>query len=89
MDGMTFLEHLRKERPGLATRTIFLTGDVVGASAATGRPLTLGSTGRRGDGQALASLRQPVLSKPFTFEQLEEALVEVLRAAPRGAAARR
>jgi two-component system, NtrC family, sensor kinase len=89
MDGMTFLEHLRKERPGLTTRTIFLTGDVVSTSAASGSPLTVGSTGRRADGQALTSLRQPVLSKPFTFEQLEEALVEVLRAAPRGAAARR
>ncbi|MDB4914614.1 MAG: sensor protein [Gemmatimonadetes bacterium] len=29
MDGYAFHEHLRLERPGLATRTVFITGDVV------------------------------------------------------------
>ena len=29
MDGPTFHEHLRRERPGLAARTVFITGDVV------------------------------------------------------------
>jgi two-component system, NtrC family, sensor kinase len=29
MDGLAFHEHLRRERPGLAARTVFITGDVV------------------------------------------------------------
>jgi hypothetical protein len=29
MDGPSFHERLRRERPGLAERTVFLTGDVV------------------------------------------------------------
>ena len=32
MDGPTFHEHLRRERPGLAARTVFITGDVAAGS---------------------------------------------------------
>jgi PAS domain S-box-containing protein len=64
MDGTAFHERLRRDRPGLAARTVFITGDVV---AGGGRP---------------ASHRQPVLSKPFTFDKLEETLVTLLRGAP-------
>ncbi|MDB4906713.1 MAG: multi-sensor hybrid histidine kinase [Gemmatimonadetes bacterium] len=60
MDGPTFHEALRRTRPGLAARTVFITGDVV--SAAT-----------RG------IVRQPIVTKPFAFERLEEAMVGVLR----------
>ena len=64
MDGMALHERLRRDRPGLATRTVFITGDVV-------------STVTRS-----TTMRQPVISKPFAFEKLEEALVAVLRGAP-------
>jgi CheY-like chemotaxis protein len=64
MDGPTFHERLRRERPGLAARTVFITGDVVTA------------------GGRMAALKQPVLSKPFAFEKLEETLVAVMRGAP-------
>jgi PAS domain S-box-containing protein len=63
MDGPAFHERLRRERPGLAARTVFLTGDVV--------------TSNR-----MAGVKQPVLSKPFTFEKLEETLVAVMRGTP-------
>jgi two-component system NtrC family sensor kinase len=63
MDGPSFHERLRRERPGLAARTVFLTGDVV--------------TSNR-----MPSVKQPVLSKPFTFEKLEETLVAVMRGTP-------
>lgn len=64
MDGPAFHERLRRDRPGLAARTVFITGDVV--------------TG----GGRLAGVRQPVLSKPFAFEKLEETLVAVMRGSP-------
>ncbi len=64
MDGTAFHERLRQDRPGLAARTVFITGDVVA-----------------GGGRA-SSHRQPVLTKPFTFEKLEETLVAVMRGAP-------
>ena len=64
MDGLTLHERLRRDRPGLAARTVFITGDVV-----TSRSRSVGT-------------RQPVLGKPFAFEQLEEALVAVLRGVP-------
>ncbi|HEY4215490.1 MAG TPA: ATP-binding protein [Gemmatimonadaceae bacterium] len=67
MDGPAFFERLRRERPGLAARTLFITGDVV-------------TTGGR-----MASIRQPVLSKPFAFEKLEETLVALMRGAPAAA----
>jgi two-component system NtrC family sensor kinase len=63
MDGFAFLDALRSERPGLAARTIVITGDL------------LTTSGRLGGGIA----RQPTLTKPFTFERLEDALVAVLR----------
>jgi hypothetical protein len=64
MDGAAFHERLRRDRPGLAARTVFITGDVVS-----------------GGGRA-ATHRQPVLSKPFTFEKLEETIVALMRGAP-------
>ncbi len=64
MDGYAFHEQLRLERPGLATRTVFITGDVVTSPS------------------RLSSTRQPVLSKPFSFDKIEEALIAVLRGAP-------
>ncbi|MDQ6633391.1 MAG: ATP-binding protein [Gemmatimonadota bacterium] len=65
MDGFAFHEQLRRERPGLAERTVFITGDVV----------TI--TGTRG-----STARQPVLTKPFAFDRIEEALIAVMRGAP-------
>jgi two-component system NtrC family sensor kinase len=64
MDGAAFHERLRRERPGLAARTVFITGDVV---TTTGR---------------MAPIKQPVLTKPFAFEKLEETLVALMRGAP-------
>lgn len=61
MDGAAFHERLRRERPGLAARTVFITGDVVTTS------------GR------MSGHRQPVLTKPFAFEKLEETLVGLMR----------
>jgi hypothetical protein len=55
---------LRSDRPGLAARTVFITGDVIGL-----RRFTSGAGGAR----------QPTLTKPFTFERLEETLVGVVR----------
>jgi two-component system NtrC family sensor kinase len=64
MDGYAFHEHLRRERPGLAARTVFITGDLVTSTAR-------GSIGR-----------QPVLTKPFAFDRIEEALIAVMRGTP-------
>jgi len=64
MDGYTFHEQLRAERPGLAARTVFITGDVV-------------MSGSRG-----GVSRQPVLTKPFSFDRIEDALVAVMRGTP-------
>ena len=64
MDGYAFHEHLRSERPGLAARTVFITGDVM-------TPLSRGSVAR-----------QPVLTKPFSFDKIEEALIAVMRGTP-------
>lgn len=64
MDGPAFHERLRRERPGLAARTVFITGDVVTPAA------------------RVAPIRQPVLTKPFAFERLEETLVALMRGAP-------
>ncbi len=64
MDGYAFHEQLRNERPGLAARTVFITGDVV-------TPLSRGSVAR-----------QPVLTKPFSFDKIEEALIAVMRGTP-------
>ncbi|HEX4684697.1 MAG TPA: ATP-binding protein [Gemmatimonadaceae bacterium] len=64
MDGPAFHERLRRERPGLAARTVFITGDVVTAS------------GR------VTGIRQPILTKPFAFEKLEETLVALMRGSP-------
>jgi hypothetical protein len=44
MDGPAFHERLRRERPGLAARTMFITGDLVspgGRIAATKQPVLL------------------------------------------------
>ena len=64
MDGYAFHEQLRVERPGLAARTVFITGDVV-TSASRG-----------------SVSRQPVLTKPFSFDKIEEALIAVMRGTP-------
>jgi two-component system NtrC family sensor kinase len=64
MDGYAFHEQLRVERPGLAARTVFITGDVV-------------MTGSRG-----GVSRQPVITKPFSFDRVEEALIAVMRGTP-------
>ncbi|HEU4721733.1 MAG TPA: ATP-binding protein, partial [Gemmatimonadaceae bacterium] len=61
MDGYSFHEQLRAERPGLAARTVFVTGDVL-------------TTETREN-----VLRQPVLTKPFSFDGIEEAVVAVMR----------
>jgi two-component system, NtrC family, sensor kinase len=68
MDGPAFHERLRRERPGLAARTVFITGDVV---TTTGR---------------ISPIRQPVLTKPFAFEKLEETLVTLMRGGAAAAA---
>jgi two-component system, NtrC family, sensor kinase len=70
MDGAAFYDRLRRDRPGLAARTVFITGDVVASG-----------------GRAPAN-RQPVLSKPFTFEKLEETLAALLRGTPAAGTAR-
>ena len=64
MDGYAFHERLRLERPGLAARTVFVTGDVV-------------TTVSRG-----SVSRQPVLTKPFAFDTIEDALIAVMRGTP-------
>jgi two-component system, NtrC family, sensor kinase len=64
MDGYAFHEQLRAERPGLAARTVFITGDVV-------------MSGSRG-----SMSRQPVITKPFGFDKIEEALIAVMRGTP-------
>jgi two-component system NtrC family sensor kinase len=69
MDGYAFHEALRQERPGLASRTIFITGDVIATTSSR-------------SGVA----RQPVLTKPFAFDKIEEALIAVMRGAPYGPA---
>src|SRR5688572_2505895 len=64
MDGYAFHDQLRAERPGLAERTVFVTGDVVSSEARE------------------AVRRQPVLNKPFSFDEIEEAVIAVLRGSP-------
>ncbi|HEY4303815.1 MAG TPA: ATP-binding protein [Gemmatimonadaceae bacterium] len=61
MDGPAFHERLRRERPGLAARTVFITGDVVSTNVRS------------------SPIRQPVLTKPFALEKLEETLVALMR----------
>jgi two-component system NtrC family sensor kinase len=68
MDGPAFHERLRRERPGLAARTVFITGDVVTTNGRT------------------SQVRQPVLTKPFAFEKLEETLVTLMRSGARATA---
>jgi two-component system NtrC family sensor kinase len=65
LDGVGLYERLRHERPGLAARMVFITGDLLSAEV------------RR-------TIRQPIISKPFAFERLEEALVSVMRGTPFG-----
>ena len=69
MDGYAFHEQLRQERPGLASRTVFITGDVVATTSSRS-----------------SVARQPVLTKPFAFDKIEEALIAVMRGAPYGTA---
>jgi len=64
MDGYAFHDQLRAERPGLAARTVFVTGDVVSNETRE------------------TVLRQPVLAKPFSFDQIEAAVIAVMRGTP-------
>ncbi len=59
MDGPTLFAHLQREVPELAARTMFVTGDTVGSASR----------------EFLERAGQPVLSKPFEFERLEELLI--------------
>ncbi len=68
MDGFAFHEQLRQDLPGLADRTVFITGDVVGTTSSRS-----------------SVSRQPVLTKPFTFDRIEEALIAVMRGTPSSA----
>ena len=70
MDGVALYHALLDGRPGLAARTVFITGDLV-------------SMGGRG----ATALHQPVLTKPFSFERLEETLVAIVRGGASGAGA--
>jgi two-component system NtrC family sensor kinase len=72
MDGPALFHALSRERPTLAARTIFVTGDVVGASSRS----------------FLETVRQPVLVKPFDFERIEDALVALLESESAGEAAK-
>lgn len=65
MDGAALYAALKTDRPGLAARTVFITGDVIGL----GR-FPIGAVG---------AARQPTLTKPFSFERLEETIVAVVR----------
>jgi two-component system, NtrC family, sensor kinase len=65
MDGFAFHEQLRQERPGLAARTVFITGDVVSSMS-----------------PRASVARQPMLTKPFVFDRIEEALIAVMRGIP-------
>ncbi|MHB1222521.1 MAG: hybrid sensor histidine kinase/response regulator [Gemmatimonadaceae bacterium] len=65
MDGMAFYEALSVRRPGLAARTVFVTGDMIGGTMNWGR-----------------NTRPITLTKPFTFDQLEDAVWAVLRGVP-------
>jgi two-component system NtrC family sensor kinase len=61
VDGVGLYHSLVAERPGLAARTVFITGDVVTMSD--------------------RMVDRPTLTKPFSFERLEETLVGVLSVA--------
>ena len=63
IDGPAFYEVLRREHPWLATRTLFITGDLVSASSRA----------------FLESAGQPVLAKPFDLERLETSVAALLR----------
>jgi two-component system NtrC family sensor kinase len=66
LDGPAFYEVLRREHPWLATRTLFITGDLV---SATSRAF-------------LDAAGQPVLAKPFDLERLEASVAALLRQSP-------
>jgi DNA-binding response OmpR family regulator len=63
VDGPAFFEILRREHPTLATRTLFITGDLVSVASRA----------------FLETVGQPVLAKPFDLEQLEVAVAALLR----------
>ena len=65
MDGMTFHEALATRRPALASRTVFVTGDMVGGMRSWSH-----------------NPRSITLTKPFTFDQVEDAVWAVLRGVP-------
>lgn len=62
IDGPAFFELLRREHPGLAARTLFITGDLVSA----------------GSRAFLDGAGQPVLAKPFDLDVLERSVSSLL-----------
>lgn len=70
LDGPAFFEILRREYPALASRTLFITGDLVSASSRA----------------FLEASGQPVLAKPFDLERLEIAVAGLLKEDEVGAA---
>jgi PAS domain S-box-containing protein len=64
MDGPALYAWLKEVRPDLAARTVFVTGDALGVSAA----------------QFLAEAGRPVIEKPFTRDDLREVISGVLPA---------
>ncbi len=64
MNGMDLFKYLVKERPGLAQRFIFTTGDAFSGTT----------------GQFLKDCRRPYLSKPFTIPELKQIIHDMLAA---------
>ena len=62
VNGVEFYQHLKEEQPELADRVIFATGDVMGIEVKA----------------FLAELNNTSLPKPFTPDELKEAVREVL-----------
>lgn len=63
LDGPGLFAWLRSERPALVERTVFLTGDTLGAEAS----------------RFLADTKRPFLEKPFTPAAVRELLKEIAR----------
>ena len=63
VNGVEFYQHLKEEQPELADRVIFTTGDVMGIEVKA----------------FLAELNNTFLPKPFTPDELKEAVREVLK----------
>jgi|GEM_PF-1043426 len=66
MDGREFFQKLLEEKPRLAERVLFLTGDTLSPSARS----------------FLKSVGRPYLSKPFALDELRRAVEEIISARP-------